>query len=171
MGGSEGGRSHPWPPGVKGMFWILFLLFTVVPAVELYLLVQIGKVLGAGPTVLGVILIGIVGAALARRAGMTVLRQLLDDVRNGNPPSDRIMEGVLVLLGAVLLITPGVLTDLTGLLLLFPPSRRWLAPRVQRLILSRVRVNGIHVGAPAAPQANPRVQSDTPPSPFDHPVV
>jgi len=152
------------------MFWILLLSFTVLPAVELYLLVQIGQVLGAIPTVCLTLLIGAAGAALARREGLSVLRQLQQDLTHGLPPSDRVVEGLLVLFGAILLITPGVISDAVGLACLFPPMRRRLAPLVKRAASRRFRfqlfTGGMQRGvAPSPPPSRPdRV-------PFDHPVA
>ncbi len=110
--------------------WKLFLLFTVVPAIELFLLLQMGSFLGPMPTFLFVLGTGILGAWLAKREGFAVLRQLQQDLGKGLPPATRLVEGALVLAGGMLLITPGVLTDLTGILLLMPPVRRSLAPRL-----------------------------------------
>ena len=96
------------------MFTRLLILMTVVPALELYLLIEIGTLLGAAETVLLIVLTGVVGAALAKREGIGVLRQLQADTLRGIPPADRMVEGVMVLIGGILLMTPGVLTDLTG---------------------------------------------------------
>lgn len=105
----------------------LFLLFTVLPALELYVLVQIGKVVGAPETVLGVILMGALGSWLAKREGLGLLRQLSDDMARGLPPADRLVEGLLVIVGGVLLVTPGVITDFFGIFFLLPLTRRPLA--------------------------------------------
>lgn len=113
----------------------LLLLFTVVPAVELYLLILIGQWLGAFETVMIILLTGGLGAFLAKREGLGVLRTLQQEALTGIPPGDRIVEGLMVLVGGVLLITPGVLTDLTGFVLIMPWSRRWLAPRVKARLM------------------------------------
>jgi len=119
------------------MFARLLLLFTVVPALELFLLIKLGQWIGALPTV-GIILVtGGLGAWLAKREGLDVLRQLQQETQQGMPPAERLVEGLLVLVGGVLLITPGVVTDLTGFLLIMPWSRRWLAPRVGRWVVKR----------------------------------
>jgi UPF0716 protein FxsA len=130
----------------------LVLLFTVVPAVELFLLLQLGSVLGALETFLIVVLTGTVGAWLAKREGFGVLTSLREELAEGIPPGSRIAEGVLVLVGGILLVTPGVLTDLTGFALIFPWTRRWIAPRLTRALLARVDVRLGGVGnAPAQP--------------------
>lgn len=110
----------------------LLLLFTVVPAIELYLLVSIGNVLGGAATVGIVLVTGLLGAALAKREGLRVLRDWQGSMARGQLPADGITSGLLVLVGGVLLVTPGVLTDLFGLSLLVPPIRRRLAAIVAR---------------------------------------
>lgn len=139
--------------------WKLFLLFTVVPAVELFLLLQIGALLGPTPTFLMLLASGILGAWLAKREGAGVLRQLQVDLAQGLPPASRLVEGALVIAGSLLLITPGVLTDFAGILVLVPPVRRWLAPRVVRWGAATFGVTGagleVEVGAPRPQRPNP----------------
>jgi UPF0716 protein FxsA len=136
------------------MMWVvLLLMFTVFPAVEIFLLLQMGAAFGPLTTFAFVLLTGVLGAWLAKREGFAVLAKLSDEMRTGLPPGPRIAEGALVLVGGVLLITPGVLTDLTGILLIFPPTRRFLAPRVVRFVSARL---GLSVAAPAPdPEAPP----------------
>lgn len=144
----------------------LFLLFTLVPVLELAVLIQIGQWLGALPTIAIVITTGILGAWLARREGFAVLQQLRDALQEGLPPGDKVMEGVLVFAGSLLLVTPGVFTDVAGFAFIAPPTRRFLAPRVLRWLLARFRIDLRTPGG--------RVdQRDTPPDDdphFDHPV-
>ncbi len=125
----------------------LLVLFTVVPLAELWLLFRIGDHLGFGATFALVMLTGIVGAALARREGSRVVLQWQKEVSEGRMPSDGVLGGLLVFVGGLLLVTPGVLTDAFGLSLLFPPTRRrvagWLRERIQRGIASgNVQVMG-----------------------------
>jgi UPF0716 protein FxsA len=129
------------------VWWKLILLFTVVPTIEIFVLLQIGSVIGPTPTFLLLLLSGALGAWLARREGLSVLRQLSDDLQRGLPPADRLAEGALVLLGATLLITPGVVTDLVGLLILVPGVRRWLAPKVVRWLSASFGVPAMEVEA------------------------
>jgi UPF0716 protein FxsA len=102
----------------------LFLLFTVVPAIDLYLLIKIGGYIGAGPALALAVGVGLVGAWLARREGQAA-------VVRGEMPREGVTSSLLVLVGGVMLIAPGFLTDIIGLLLLIPPTRRlvanWLA--------------------------------------------
>lgn len=151
----------------------LFLLFTLVPVIELALLIKLGTVIGALPTVAIVLTTGAVGAWLARREGFAVLMQLRDELQKGLPPATKLTEGALVLAGALLLVTPGVLTDVTGLLLLLPPSRRFLAPRVLAWVMRRMRVEVTRRGnlSPPQPEPEPPVAEVPGGDPhFDHPV-
>ncbi|MCX4242694.1 FxsA family protein [Paraliomyxa miuraensis] len=126
----------------------LLLLFTVVPVVELYLLITIGAQLGAGATVAIVLGTGLLGAWLAKREGARVMRQWQESMARGEIPKEGVVSSVLVLVGGVLLITPGVLTDVTGLLLLVPWSRRAVAHLVRKRLAHRFQVQSFLVGAP-----------------------
>ena len=162
----------------------LFLLFTIVPAVELYLLMQIGSLIGPAQTVLLIVVTGIVGSYMAKREGLAVLKQLQEDAKKGIPPADRLIEGLLVLIGGVLLITPGVLTDFLGFSLIAPITRRAMAPALKKSVMKRMvtGVDGggfsVNFGAPRHAQPRPQQQSQQQSqqqgqggSPFDHPVV
>lgn len=117
----------------------LFLLFTLVPIVELWLLISLGQVIGAPLTVGLVLVTGAIGAWLAKKEGGRVLREWQGAVQRGELPREGLTSSLLVLIGGVLLVTPGVLSDIAGLTLLFPATRRRLAgviaERVQRRIL------------------------------------
>lgn len=157
----------------------LFLLFTIVPAIELYLLLWVGSHLGILATVALIITTGAVGSFMARREGLSLLHKLQTDAQRGIPPADRLIEGLLVLIGGVLLITPGVLTDVVGFSLIFPFTRQALAPVLRRAVMSRVTVQSIGGGFQAGfgpMREGPNAQHPQPVSadadqPFDHPVV
>lgn len=161
------------------MFWKLLLAMTIIPAVELYLLIELGQWMGALETVLLIVVTGAIGAALAKREGFSVLRQLKDDARSGLPPADRLVEGLMVLIGGVLLLTPGVLTDLTGFALIAPFTRRPLAPLIKGWLASKVKIGGLSMGAPTwgpgvgqTVQRPPRAARPEPPGEgprFEHP--
>lgn len=125
----------------------VLLLFTVVPAVELYLLITIGQHLGAGPTIGIVLGTGLVGAWLARREGARVMRQWQESMARGEIPKEGVISSVLVLVGGVLLVTPGVVTDVTGLLLLVPWTRRLAAAVVRRQVERRFQLQTFVAGA------------------------
>ncbi len=105
------------------MLFYLFLLFTVVPLVELAILVWIGGQTAWWVPILMVIGTGILGATLARWQGWQVLRRIREDAAAGRVPADALIDGFLILLAGILLVTPGVLTDIVGVALLIPPVR------------------------------------------------
>ena len=116
----------------------LFLLFTVVPLLELYILIKIVGYIGAFPTVGLVVLTALLGFVLARFEGLRKLQQIKRSLSLGIVPAEEMLDGVLIFVGGVLLIIPGVLTDLFALILLIPYTRtifkRWLRRRFDRMI-------------------------------------
>lgn len=123
----------------------LFLLFTLVPLVELWLLVQIGGVVGALPTIALVATTGIAGAWLVRREGRKALASYQKAMAEARLPEDGILSGLLILLGGVMLITPGILTDLAGIALMIPPLRRALAGRLEQRLQAKL-TQGVMTG-------------------------
>lgn len=109
---------------------VLGFIFLVVPLVELAVIIEVGQRIGVLNTVAVLIGISIAGAVLAKREGVAVWTRFRAAIQRGEVPSNEIVDGFCVLLGAALLLTPGFLTDLLGLALLFPLSRalirRWL---------------------------------------------
>jgi UPF0716 protein FxsA len=118
-------------------FPILLVLIITVPLVEIYLLIQIGALIGVLPTILLVVLTAVLGTVLLRQQGLATLNRLRATLRRGELPALEILEGVALLVGGALLLTPGFFTDAIGLLCLLPASRRI----VVRGILSRVVVS------------------------------
>ncbi|MGK4005667.1 FxsA family protein [Sorangium sp. So ce1036] len=116
----------------------LILLFLTVPIVELWLLLAIGKQIGFWPTVAMALGTAILGAALAKREGLRVLASWQGAMAEGRVPDEGLTGGLLVLLGAALLVTPGVLTDVAGLVLLIPPARRKIAAAVRERFERRI---------------------------------
>jgi UPF0716 protein FxsA len=136
----------------------LFLLFTVVPLVELYLLIAIGRALGPGPTIALVLLTGAVGAWFARLEGARVVRRWQEAMARQQLPKDGVIDGFLIFIGGVMLITPGILTDIAGLSMVMPPTRRVIARAVRRwfegqIATGRVQVytQGYNGGPPRSP--------------------
>lgn len=130
-------------------FPVFFLLFLAIPLLEIYFLILIGSWIGALPTVLIVILTAVAGAALARQQGFATLQRVQLMLANGEMPALELLEGVILLLGALLLLTPGFITDLAGFFCLIPASRRLLALWTMR-----------HLNPGTSPGSGP-----TPPSP------
>jgi UPF0716 protein FxsA len=109
-----------------------FLLLTLVPVVEIVLLVWIASETSV-PAVLGFVIgTGVLGAWLARRQGFETLRRISADLEAGRAPAESMLDGLLVFVAAVLLVIPGLLTDLVAIVLLFPPSRRLVKSLVGR---------------------------------------
>ncbi|MDP8938046.1 MAG: FxsA family protein [Actinomycetota bacterium] len=102
---------------------VLALIFLVIPILELAVIIQVGESLGALNTVGLLILISLAGAWLVKREGLGVWRRFNAQVRAGGVPTREIADGVLIIFAGALLLTPGFLTDVLGLLLLLPPVR------------------------------------------------
>jgi len=112
----------------------LALFFIVVPILELVLLIKLGQVVGLWPT-LGIVLgTGLLGAHMARAEGLRVLYRFQSELGAGRLPGQALLDGIAVLVGGAFLLTPGILTDLTGFALLFPPTRHWIQRSVRRRI-------------------------------------
>ena len=122
------------------MFPILFLLFTLLPLIELYLLFQLGYATSFWFAFGLVILTGIIGAALARQQGAQAYNRIQQDLRSGKMPADSLTDGVTILVAGVLLITPGMLTDAFGFSLLIPPIRRLMKVAAVRYFKNRLVV-------------------------------
>jgi UPF0716 protein FxsA len=112
------------------MFKVFFLLFLLVPLIELYVLIEVGSEIGALPTILLTILTAIVGAALMRHQGVATLQKAQNSLAQGQVPATEMMEGMLIFLGGLFLLIPGLITDALGFLLLIPPIRHALANKI-----------------------------------------
>ncbi|MBW2652832.1 MAG: FxsA family protein [Deltaproteobacteria bacterium] len=116
----------------------LILIFTIVPFIELSLLIEIGARIGTFNTIMLIVITGVIGAFMARLAGLNVLFKIQENLREGVFPRDELFDGILVLIGGVLLLTPGLLTDALGFFLLLPFGqalvRRWLKEIMKRKI-------------------------------------
>ncbi|MBT6494780.1 MAG: FxsA family protein [Planctomycetaceae bacterium] len=114
----------------------LILLFTVVPLVELALLIWIGSHTSVSGTIAIVLVTGFVGAALAKHQGWQTWRRLQDGMRSGEPPADVLLDGVMILIAGALMVTPGVLTDAVGFALLLPSVRGLLKARLRSRLMA-----------------------------------
>ena len=121
----------------------LLLLFILVPAVELALLIEVGRVIGTPGTLAIIVLTGAVGASLARWQGLRVLRDLQAESAAGRLPTDSLMDGAIILLAGALLITPGILTDVFGFLCLAPATRALGKRAVRRRFERAVREGSV----------------------------
>lgn len=109
------------------MFQILLVAFLAIPVIEIYLLIQVGSVIGAGWTIFIVIGTAILGASLLRQQGLETWSRLTQSIAQGQLPPTMLVEGILLLLSGAFLLTPGFFTDSIGFLFLIPPVRKALA--------------------------------------------
>ena len=109
------------------MFQILFIALIVVPILEIYLLFQVGGIIGAGWTVLIVIGTAILGAGLLRQQGLATWTRLNENMAQGQLPPTILVEGLFLLISGAFLLTPGFFTDAIGFLFLIPPVRKMFA--------------------------------------------
>jgi UPF0716 protein FxsA len=123
----------------------LFLLFVGVPLLELFVLIQLGQLVGLWPTIGLVVLTGFAGAALARLEGLRTIWKIRGQLARGQLPGDALLDGLAILLGGALLLTPGVLTDLVGFSFLLPPTRRRLMGRIRQSLERRVKAGAIRI--------------------------
>jgi UPF0716 protein FxsA len=126
------------------MFLKLFLAFTLVPFMEIYLLIKIGSYLGAFNTIMIVILTGFLGALLARYQGLQTILSVRESLDRGEIPASEMLDALLIFLAGIVLITPGFLTDIAGLILLIPRTRSLFKAWVQRKFtrwINQKRVN------------------------------
>jgi len=135
-----------------GVFQLLLLLFVLVPLVEIYLLIQVGGVIGALPTIALVVLTAVLGAGLMRVQGLSTLARAQASLDRGEIPATELLEGVLILMAGAVLLTPGFVTDAIGFVLLVPPWRAALARHflARRIVHFRGHSRGSGPGAGGA---------------------
>ena len=119
----------------------LILLFVITPLVELAILIYLGTIIGALYTILIVIVTGLIGALLARNQGLTTLSRIRNDIERGILPAEELFKGVLILVGGLLLLTPGLVTDLAGFAMLIPQTRKVVAKWLCRFIQRKIQKN------------------------------
>lgn len=114
------------------MFLRVLALFVLLPLVELALLIQVGRAIGVGWTLAIVVATGFLGATLARRQGLRAWLAIRAELQNGRMPAGALLDGLLILVGGIVLLTPGILTDLAGFALLLPGTRSLLKRSLRR---------------------------------------
>lgn len=119
------------------MFPILVILFICVPIIEIALFIQVGGLIGLWPTIAIVLFTAFVGASLVRSQGIQTLMSVQSRMQQGELPAQQIIEGVMLAVAGVLLLTPGFMTDTLGMLVLLPAPRAWIAKQ----LMQRVKVN------------------------------
>lgn len=137
------------------MLALAVLVFLVVPIAELYVVIRVGAWIGAGPTILALVLVTVFGAWLVRHQGLAVWRQIRTETRAGTVPAAAVFDGALILAAGVLLLAPGFLTDAIGLVLLVPPLRAALRSYGARRLTRRIQLRTGVVTVPARPGSPP----------------
>ena len=112
----------------------LLLAFTIIPIIEIYLLIEIGSIFGVLTAITLVILTGFLGAFMARMQGLQTLFRIQESLREGRMPSSDLLDALLIVIAGVVLLTPGFLTDTAGFLLLIPTTRNSIISWLQRQI-------------------------------------
>jgi len=129
----------------------VFIAFLIIPFVEIYLLLQVGGIVGVFPTIALVVLTAIIGAGLLRQQGLATWQRFQDNLAKGTLPAYEMVEGPILLVGGALLLTPGFFTDVIGFACLIPPMRKKIA---QYIIEKRL----VQAGVP--PHQQPKSQPD-----------
>ncbi len=124
--------------------WVLFVLFVVVPLVEVYVLVQVGQVIGAWWTIALLVLDSLIGSWLIKREGGRAWSALRTALQQGRVPAREIADGGLVLVGGTLMLTPGFVTDVLGILLIVPLTRPFFRRLLTRVVADRLVVLPVH---------------------------
>ena len=124
------------------MLFRLFLIFLIVPVIEIYLLIKVGSLIGGLPTVAILLLISLLGAYLVRSQGFRILARIGDELAQGRLPAAQLLDGALVLVGGVLLMTPGFFTDFLGIFFLVPCTRRLIKVWLGLWLQSRLSGGG-----------------------------
>lgn len=124
---------------------LVMLLFIIIPALEIWLLITAGNVIGAIPTIFLIMLTGIVGAYLAKQQGYATIRAAQYQLQEGIIPGDALLDGICILVGGVLLLTPGFITDTVGFLLLLPPGRRLVKPFLLKWFKNKINNGQFYV--------------------------
>jgi UPF0716 protein FxsA len=134
----------------------LLVLFTVVPTIELVLLLVLADRTSWQFTIGLILITGIIGAALARYEGLRCLQRIQDQLAGGRLPGDPLMDGLMILIAGALLVTPGVLTDVVGFSLLFPPFRSVVRRYAKKRFASNIQMHTPPGGWPPGNEPPPR---------------
>ncbi len=131
---------------------LLIALFILVPIAELAIIIQVGQAIGVWWTIALLIADSILGSLLMRSQGRIAWRRFNEALRSGRVPAREVADGVLVIFGGALLLTPGFLSDIVGLLFLFPPSRALIRRVFLREAMRRITVSMAGVPVPTGPR-------------------
>ena len=136
----------------------LVVAFVGVPLLEIYVLVQVGQVIGAWWTILLLIVMSVLGTLLIRREGGRAWRALTEALRTGRMPARELADGALILIGGTLMLAPGFVTDAVGVLLILPFTRPVARRALTGLVTKRLLAAGPAYGSATGPGGGPRNQ-------------
>ena len=125
------------------IFSYLLALFVAMPLLELWVLLLVGSRIGWLPTIVLVVVTGVIGASLARAQGLQTVAAIQRDMAAGVMPAPRLMDGVMILLAGAMLITPGILTDIVGFLLLVPATRQIIRNYMRMKLEQKLREGSV----------------------------
>lgn len=127
------------------MFTKLFLLFLILPAIELAILIKVGSIIGAFNTIAIIILTALIGAYMVKMEGLNVLYRFQETLSHGLFPGEEILDGLLILVAGAFLLTPGFITDITGFILVIPFSRGVVKAYLKGYIRKKMDTGEIHI--------------------------
>ena len=127
------------------MFFKLFLLFTLIPVIELSLLIKIGSYIGILNTAVIVIITAVIGAYMVRMEGMGVMYRIQKNMHEGMFPGEELINGAMILVAGALLLTPGFFTDIIGFLMVIPVSRTYISGLIKKYIEKKMSNNEFHI--------------------------
>ena len=136
------------------MALLLFLLFLGIPLIEIGLFIQVGGLIGLGPTLIVVVATAFLGSWLLRAQGLSTFRQAQSDMSEGMLPVDQVIHGLFLLVAGVMLLTPGFMTDALGFLLFVPPIRLALGRRLLKYIKTHGEVRMETYSSSQGPQGS-----------------
>jgi UPF0716 protein FxsA len=142
----------------------LVILFIVVPILELYVIIQVGQLIGAWPTLALLLADALLGSMLLKHQGRGAWRRFNEALSAGRFPGKEVADGLLIVIGGTLLLAPGFITDGFGLLLLIPPTRAIARRVLKRFTIGRLTVVGMPGGGGRGPFGPPPGGQDRPPS-------
>jgi len=140
---------------LKAMGRVLFLVFLIVPIVEIAIFIGVGQAIGLWPTLLGVVITALIGSALIRMQGLSLIRDIQRLMAAGVLPARQIADGVILAIAGALLLTPGYFTDLVGFLLLVPPVRTLIYQALKRRISAAAGFGAAQAGFSTPPDNGP----------------
>ncbi|MCT4563236.1 MAG: FxsA family protein [Maledivibacter sp.] len=127
------------------MLFRLILLFTITPIVELFLLLELSKITSIWTTIGIVLVTGVIGASLAKSQGRLIITKIRMELNEGRMPGDQLINGLCVLVGGALLLTPGIVTDILGFSLVIPVTREIFKGFVKKILSKRLQDGSINI--------------------------